>query len=68
MKKHDFYRLYDNVPLQKRYIIFDVTPHFILAGMTLNTVYEEIRAIDDELLENKIRRQQLLDAVEPFLK
>ena len=67
MNKNDFYRLYANTPLPKRAIVFAVDPYFILWGMTLNTVYQEIHTIDERLRHDEIRRQQLLDAIEPFL-
>ena len=61
MKKEEFYRKYANTPLEKRHV-----PN-LLFGMSLYGVYAEIKAIDDKILEDEIRREKLLSAVEKFL-
>ena len=68
MKQHDFYRLYANTPTEKRREVLSNVPDSPLCGLTLNWVYWEIHKIDEKLLDDEIRRQQLLDAVKPFLK
>lgn len=67
MKKYIFYQKYANTPLGSRFgkLTFDhSSPIF---NMSLTDVYSEIHAIDEKLLSDEIRREKLLETVEPFL-
>ena len=68
MKKHLFYKKYANTPLEKRASTLSIEFDHPLAGMNLNDVYVEIHKIDDKIRADEIRREELLRAVEPFLK
>lgn len=68
MKKEDFYRKYANTPLARRSEILSSAANSLLQGINLKRVYREIKDIDFKLLNDEIRREELLKAVEPFLK
>jgi len=67
MKIHEFYQKYANTPMEKRFSLLSNDYSSILLGKTLSNVYEEIKAIDDKLRPDEIRREKLLEAVEKFL-
>jgi hypothetical protein len=68
MLKEKFYHKLANTSLDKRLIILTFDHTSPLHGMTLHDVYLELQKIDDKLREDEIRREQLLTAVEPFMK
>ena len=68
MKKYTFYQKYANTPINKRFKVLTSAYNSDIFGMTLNDIYQEIKAIDDKLREDEIRREKLLENVEPFLK
>ena len=67
MKDHEFYREYANVPLKKRFSLLSKDLTSPLLGMTLSSVYQEIKKIDDKIRDDIIRREELLGAVGKFL-
>ena len=67
MKKEEFYQRYANTTIGKRFALLSNAYNSPLLGMTLNSVYEEIKEIDDKLRSDEIRREELLQAVEKFL-
>ena len=67
LERHDFYRLYANIPLGKRDIVLNQLGNHPLSGMTLSDVYIEIKEIDDKLRSDEIRRDKLLRGVEDYL-
>ncbi len=68
MKSHQFYSKYANTPLKEREkVILNVSDSPITL-MTLNDVYAELNKIDDKIRPDIIRRDQILEAVEKFLK
>ena len=67
MKKHEFYQKYANIPISKRLELLSNDYSSPLLGMTLNSVYQEIKKIDDKLRNDEIRRESLLREVEKFL-
>lgn len=65
MKAHEFFAKYANTPLGDRFTILD----FNKAGIaTLNSVYEEMKMLEDAMLPLRVREEQLLKLVEPLLK
>lgn len=63
MESHEFYAKYANIPLKLRLQHvggISVDP----MGMTLNDVYVEIKAIDDKIRPDIIRKQKLISAFE----
>ena len=68
MKQHEFYRKYANVPIINRFVILSNDYSSPILGLTLSGIYNEIKAIDDKLRTDEIRREKLLEAVEKYLK
>ena len=67
MKKEEFYKRIANVPIGDRFEILSNDFTSPVLGMTLQGVYKEIKAIDDKLRKDEIRREELLKAIEKFL-
>mgnify|MGYP001597085942 CR=1 FL=1 len=67
MKKEVFYAKYANTPLGERFkiITFDATSP--IEGMTLCDIYQEVKALDDKLRKDEIRRQKIIDSAEHSL-
>ena len=64
MNLSKFYKLYANTPLEKRYTILDVNK----GGLkSLETVYKEVKRIDDSMQPKKIEMQRLIGLARPFL-
>ena len=68
MEKHIFYQKYANTPLGERFHILSNAYNSPIMGMTLNDIYQEIKKIDEKLLDDEIRRDELLREVRNFLK
>jgi len=68
MQTHEFYQKYANTPLDKRFNFLSHDFTDILNCMTLNDVYQEIKAIDDKIRPDIIRKEKLLKAVDKFIK
>ena len=66
MKIHEFYLKYANTPLKKRFELLSNAYNSPLLGMTLASVYKELKIIDDKLRKDEIRREELLEEVEKF--
>lgn len=68
MQGKDFYQKYSELALSKRFILLSNDFTDILNGKTLNDVYQEIKAIDDKIRPDIIRKQKLVEAVDKFIK
>jgi len=64
MKDYKFYQFYANMPLGERYKLLSNDYTSPVLGMTLDSVYKEIKDIDDKIREDLIRKEKLLSAIE----
>jgi hypothetical protein len=64
MKLHEFYAKYADTPLGERFRIITNASNNHITGMALNDIYQELKAIDDKLRDDEIRREQLLRDVD----
>lgn len=68
MKKHEFYQKYADTPISERFTYLTLAYNSSIFRMTLNNIYDELSNIDKKLLDDEIRREQLLKEVEKFFK
>jgi hypothetical protein len=68
MKKEQFYLRYANLPLNERFKLLSNAANSPVEGMTLDDVYKEIKAIDNKLRNDEIRREELLKEVEKYIQ
>jgi hypothetical protein len=62
MKDYEFYRKFANTPLNERDIV--IKGNYNEEKLTLNDIYTEIKAIDDKIRPDEIRKQRLLQLLD----
>ena len=68
MKIHQFFSKYANTPLSDRLKLIKQNRYGgNIDEITLNTIYKELKAIEDKIRPDVIRRDELLEIAEGFL-
>ena len=65
MKDYEFYQKYANTPLNNRKTI--IKGYYNFEKLTLNDVYAEMKAIDDKIRPDIIRKQRLLQLLDELV-
>lgn len=64
MQKHEFYRRYANLPIDKRMTVLDMANYGFL---NIGGVYTEIHYADEAIAEIKAKQDKFLKIAEKFL-